>query len=284
MVHKMRLIPENVFEKIKSFRYAPPPQCPSLKTNIFNSKLPDDAKLILYQENARNEYQKRLNEENKPTLVKDVSLAKTIDFNKNDLSKVSQSSDSDDETQSELNTTSIQDDDIEEYSKVASKRKVHFEKNEDTMPLEKRSKGRPPKQKRSIFETRIYPDNSPYYSTKYTRVEPHLLVKKKKLAIGSKRNRRTGDVPSNEELWEDYQEKYLQSEPKKSKTAIDLKRKNPFKMTSLKRLQMEANNFVVKSGTQNMNPTLPDADDTYEKSSRKSQRTTKGINRWTPYK
>jgi len=81
MVKKFRLIPEELFEKIQSFKNVPSP--PSYNNNnhdILKSKLPDDAKLILYQENARNQYQKRLNKENKPIIVKNVTLEKTVDF------------------------------------------------------------------------------------------------------------------------------------------------------------------------------------------------------------
>jgi len=281
MVRKFRLIPEEVFEKIQSFKNIQPSRNIVMNSDIINSKLPDDAKLILCQENARNQYQKRLNKESQPILVKNVSLENTLDLLKKDLGAKNDYESENDHLQSEKSIThpEVQ----ESNSKSGIKRKAKLV-NEESIPSEKRKKGRPPKQKRSVFDDRICPDNTPFYAKKFTKVEPHLLVKRSKVVPGSKRERRSkDDKPNNEQLWEDYQDRYLQSEPKKPKTSVDLKRKNAFKMTSLKRLQTEADQFVIKKGVKNMNPVLLDEVTDPTNSGRKSKRSTKGINRWTPY-
>jgi len=278
MVRKLRLIPEDIFEKIRSFQYVPPKQLPS-GDMILNSKIPDDAKLILYQENARNENQKRINKENKPLLVKDITMAKHLDlYNEmsNNKARKDQNLDEEDEEREDflINETETK----QCNSNVSYKRKSKFDQDENECS-EKRKKGRPPKKKNSVFDTRICPDNSPFYATKYTKVEPHLLVKKERLKIGSKRNRRDKNTITSEDLWEDYQDKFLQKDPKIPKTALDLKRKNQFKMKSLKRMQMEDKNYVVKTGTKNLNA----IDDLDEQPVRRSERSTKGINKWTKY-
>jgi len=70
MSYKYKLIPEGVYNQLID---------QNIPGNVLNSRMPPEAKVLLYQEQARNLLQKRLNKENKPRLVSDTSLQSNIE-------------------------------------------------------------------------------------------------------------------------------------------------------------------------------------------------------------
>jgi len=70
MSYKYKLVPEGVYNQILNNESS---------GNVLKSNLPPEAKILLYQEQARNLIQEKLNKENRPVVVRDPSLQSKLD-------------------------------------------------------------------------------------------------------------------------------------------------------------------------------------------------------------
>jgi hypothetical protein len=135
MSFKYKLVPEGVYNQIVNREST---------SNILKSNLPDEAKILLYQEKIRNLNQQRLNRENKPIIVGDPTLQSKIE----QVLRLLKSDDALPEVQKVEEAQNIgEQDNLSDLDETVEMDNDEFEQDEPKRPLKRKQAplGRPNK-------------------------------------------------------------------------------------------------------------------------------------------